>query len=286
MTSSLTLAAAVTTSPETPNPWLAEIFLGVLQGLTEFLPVSSSGHLVAVESLLGLHGPESMTTEIMLHFATVLAVIVVFRRDLRSLATGLWHAGEERRLLWRIALAIVPAGIVGLLSRDFVAALPGNAPWLLPVCWLVMAGVLMSLRWCRGEASSQPSIGWGAALWIGAFQVLALLPGISRSGITIAAALWIGCHREESARFSFLIAVPLIIAAAALEVFHGLQDGFDGAAGNLPRHLAGGVAAFFTGWLALVLLLRMLRSGKLHLWSAYLVGVAVAYGAWLLNGNP
>ena len=216
------------------------------------------------------------------HVATVLAVVVVFRREMSALVRGVREGGEQRLLVLRIAVATVPAGIAGLLLRDFVAALPERAPLAIPVCWLVMAGVLLSLKWCR---SDHLPIGWGAALWIGSLQVFALLPGISRSGITIAAALWIGRKREDAASFSFMVAIPLILAAALLELVRGFSDGFGVSASDLPRHFVAGGVAFLTGWLALVLLLKMLRHGKLYLWSGYLVVVAVAYGGWILSGG-
>lgn len=255
------------------------IALGALQGLTEFLPVSSSGHLVALETVIGSGGQEDLTREIFLHFATVLSVVVVFRRELAAVLQGALSGGAGRSLFLKLALACIPAGAVGFLAKSAVEKLPSRWPFVVSVCWLVMALVLFTLRRSAPRDERAVDIGWGLAIWIGGWQILALLPGISRAGITIAAALWLGARPRDAASFSFLLSVPLILAAAGLQI----TDAGGGLHAVGPL-VAGGVTAFVTGLIALKLLLRMLIGGSLHLWSYYLVTVAVLYGGWLFTG--
>ena len=262
--------------------WWEEIALGVIQGLTEFLPVSSSGHLAAVKNLLGREDIGSLALEIFLHFGTLCAVAIVFRRELLEVARGLFEGGRGRLRFFHVLLGAIPAGGVGILVRGQIESLGQDWPYVVPVCWLVTAGALLTLsRPRRGEGLP---IDARAALFIGAFQVLALLPGISRSGITIAAALWIRRRSDEAASFSFLIAFPLILGATILEIVEISSHGI--ATETILRHLVGGMVAAVTGGFALVLLLSMLRRGTFHRWAYYLVPVALGYSAWLfLRGS-
>ena len=262
------------------SPYLESLILGVIQGLTEFLPVSSSGHLVAAERLFGSVGQQSLTTEIALHFATVLAVVLVFRAELAALVRGAVVGGEERIPLLRVVVACIPAAVVGILAHDALAELPRRWPLALPICWVTMAGVLFSLRG-RGRQDEGSSVGWNAALVVGLVQALAILPGISRSGITIGAALWLGVRRDEAASFSFLVAIPIILGATVLETVKVWGDE-SAELFSLPM-LLGGISAFVTGIVALMVLLGMLRRGALHLWGFYLLPVGIAYGWWLLG---
>lgn len=262
------------------------IVLGILQGLTEFLPVSSSGHLQALKTLQQSADLESKTLDIFLHFATLLAVFLVFRRDFLVLMRGLLGGGEPRRQLLLVILGAVPAGLVGLVVKklDLLENWTISFPYLVPICWLGTAAALWSLRGVgRSEADAGRPIDVKLALCIGCWQALAILPGISRSGITIVSALWLGARRESAATFSFLTATPLILGATVLEIVDVFgPDGEGMAADAWATYFAGGAVAFITGWGALVLLLRMLRGGALHRWAYYLVPVAIAYGSWLL----
>lgn len=256
------------------------LFMGVLQGLTEFLPVSSSGHLQAMKALGGSPLLEDLTLDVLLHMATLLAVILVFRSDFKRLLGGLFQGGEGRRWCWLVVVGAIPGGLAGLLAKDWIEHLGARLPWLLPVCWLGTALALVSLRWIDREPGTR-AMTIRAALWVGCWQAVALLPGVSRSGITIVAALWLGRRRDEAATFSFLIATPLILGATLLT---GIE-----LAGSESSHrpswgaiLVGGLAAFVTGWAALRLLLRMLHRGALHRWAFYLIPLAIAYGSWLL----
>lgn len=268
------------------------LLLGVVQGLTEFLPVSSSGHLLGLKALLGSSNLGDQTLDVFLHFATLIAVFLVFRSEFARLFRGLFRGGSERALLVAVILAASPAGIVGLLAGDWVETLGGRFPGLLPVCWLLSAAALLSLRRSTASPESPPAsreedlqqpIGVRAALWVGVWQVLALLPGVSRSGITIAAGIWCGLRREQAASFSFLCATPLILGATLLKTIDLVQES-SASAFPLSSYLLGGVVAFFTGWGALIVLLRMLRGGSLHYWAYYLIPAALAYALWLSFG--
>ncbi|MEM7166227.1 MAG: undecaprenyl-diphosphate phosphatase [Planctomycetota bacterium] len=267
------------------SEFVDSVALGVLQGLTEFLPVSSSGHLQALKTMQDSPELASKTLDIFLHFATLLAVFLVFRRDFVQLARGCFGGGEPRRRLLLVLVGAVPAGVVGLIIKkfDLLEGLETSFPYLVPICWLLTAGALWSLR---KQVDGAREIDLKLALWVGCWQALAILPGVSRSGITIVSALWLGCRRESAATFSFLTATPLILGATVLEILDVFgSEGTGMAAGSVWPYLAGGVAAFVTGLGALVLLLRMLRGGALHRWAFYLVPVAVAYTAWLLLRN-
>ncbi|MEE8141962.1 MAG: undecaprenyl-diphosphate phosphatase, partial [Planctomycetota bacterium] len=243
---------------------------------------SSTGHLQALKKLLPIAGEKDLTLDVYLHLATLLVVLVMFRRELRDLIAGIWKPSAERTLFLKVMLAAIPAGLLGLTLQGFFETLPENFPYALPLAWLAMACVLFSLRLTPFRHDGTRSIGWRTAIWIGAWQMLALFPGISRSGITIAAALWCGCQRENSLRFSFLVACPLIAGAGMLRSVKLAQTGLPSWDLALV-YLAGGVAAFGSGMLFLRLLRTMVGRGSLYLWGYYLLAVAAGYGGWLLS---
>lgn len=252
------------------------LLLAVVQGVTEFLPVSSSGHLEALEEILGTSPGGERALFLFLHLGSLLAVLVGFRTEVGRMLHGLLRGGRGRGLLFRVVLAAIPAGIAGLLLKDHLEPISSRWPYSLPLCWLITAGILYSQK---GLPPGGREIDWRGALWVGAWQILALLPGISRSGITITAALWYGSRRDEAASFSFLTALPLILGAT-------LYEGLQLARGDeellvAPATILLGVAiAFVTGLLALRLLLGMLRRGRLYLWAWYLLGLAACLGVW------
>ena len=267
--------------------WGETIALAILQGLTEFLPVSSSGHLEGWKRLSDSELRGDITLDIILHFATLLAVLIVYRAEVIRLLGGIFRAGTARRDLGLVIVGTVPAGLVGLLAKDSIESFSLSTPMLLPICWAGCGLALLSSKRALGRSESgEPEdgsfsaagIGLPAAIWIGVWQSVALLPGVSRSGITIVSALWIGVRREAAARFSFLIAAPLIAGASLLE----LRDLFSGE-GEVQLSaslLVGFVTAFFVGWGALLLLLRLLEGGRLYLWGFYLLALAIFFGVW------
>jgi len=267
---------------------LAEyVLLGILQGATEFLPVSSSGHLLAAETLLSIERP-GLVLEVSLHFGTLVVIVLMFRRELVRLVAdfsrGAWllvrgnrQQIAQRAPLFGMALAIiigtVPAALVGVLAHDAIGRIFEGNLRLAGVCLVVTGAVLLASRLApRGEAKDvSPGKGFG----IGCAQAVALLPGISRSGATIVAGYFCGLERSAAARFSFLLAVPAMLGAMVLETAGAL-----GAAGEatvrrsdvLPL-LCGMLVAALVGWACLALLLKVVQSGKLHWFSAYCLPV-------------
>jgi undecaprenyl-diphosphatase len=254
--------------------WFESIILGIVQGLTEFLPVSSSGHLVVVPAVLGWDEP-SLTFDLVLHFGTLIAVVLAFRRELWVLVEGLFGRGDDprvaRRLVWLLFLASIPAGIAGLAFGSFFEDRFDDA---FTTCFelLATAVILLVAEWIvRGNEGHEP-VNEPRAGAIGVAQAVAILPGISRSGATIATGMVARVSREEATRFSFLLAIPAIAGAVATKVP-------DVAGGRF--HITGPViAGFFTamivGWLSIEWLLRYVRTHSFVPFALYLVGFATA----------
>jgi undecaprenyl-diphosphatase len=244
------------------------IVLGLVQGLTEFLPISSSGHLVAVPALLGWGDPfiESLAFSVMLHLGTLIALLVYFRWDwVRLVPAGLaalrersFRGDPDRRLAWLLAVTTVPAGVVGLLLNDPIETAFREVR-LVAVTLVVGAGILwLAERW----GSRRLGIGditFPMALSIGLAQALALVPGVSRSGISISAGMLAGLGREPAARFAFLMATPITALAGGWEL-RKLFAGEAGVAVPAGPLIAGMLAASASGMLAIAVLLRFLRS--------------------------
>ena len=260
----------------TLNVWQSAL-LGALQGATEFLPVSSSGHLVLLREMLGV-GEVPLLFDVLLHLSTLAAVGVVFRRrlaDLCGAAADLLRPpprrraayGPDRRLLQLLVLASLATGGVGMaLQRLGLPREPRAAALML----LVTAATLIAARLLRGAALPRPGWQprWYWALVVGIVQGVAVVPGISRSGATIAAGVLAGADRERAAEFSFLAAVPAILGALAVSLPEASALG--GIVGA-PAIAGGLLASFAVGWLALTLLLRIVRRGRLHLFALYLI---------------
>ncbi|MGD9188021.1 MAG: undecaprenyl-diphosphate phosphatase [Desulfobacteraceae bacterium] len=265
--------------------WIEAVVLGVVQGLTEFLPVSSSGHLVLFQHLFGLVEPE-LLFDISVHVGTLLAVLVVFYRDIFQIlgalvrlpglvrSAGGWDAlftgHPEIRLLAMIVAGCIPTALLGILFAKVAEQLFGTV-WLVGAALLVTGTFLWFTQ--RQKSNGRPirQMRLKDALIIGLIQGLAIIPGISRSGATISAALYLGVDRELAGRFSFLLSIPAILGALVLgldsEAFHT----------DLPMGtiVLGSLAAAFVGYLALVVLLKMVKKGQLHRFAPYcwLVGI-------------
>ena len=266
------------------------VVLGIVQGLTEFLPVSSSGHLIVVPALLGWHDPfiESLAFSVMLHMATLLALLVYFRRDwLRLIPAGLAALRDrslgddpDRRLAWLLAVATVPAVIVGVTLNDAIETV-FREPRLVAVTLVVGAAILFIADRVGSKSKGVESISFPVAAGIGAAQALALVPGVSRSGISISAGLFAGLDREAAARFAFLMATP-ITAGAGLWELRKIVGGEAGVDLPLVPLAAGMVAALVSGLLAIAVLLRYLRTHGLGVFVMYRIGLAVlVVVAWL-----
>jgi len=264
------------------------IFLGVVQGLTEFLPVSSSGHLLLVQYFLGVDQERfGLAFDASIHTGTVLAVIWFFRRDLLRMSRaflnslgGLNLAEADQRTAYLILAASVPAGIVGFLFEDFFATVV-RSPWIV-VANLVLVGALFIVAEVTGRknrlASKMTFLG---ALGIGLAQTAALVPGVSRSGATITMGLFLGLRREEAARFSFLMSVPITSAAAALSLAEVLSEGID--AHEAWLFLAGSVTSAVVGYLAIRFLLKYLASHSLRVFAYYRFALAAVVAVALLS---
>jgi undecaprenyl-diphosphatase len=254
---------------------ISTVILGFLQGVTEFLPVSSSAHLVVGQELLGVQQP-GMLMEVALHLGTLLSVVVYFRHDLAKLIRGSLLAGPvgsaARREVGYLALATLPAVVVALTLADPVSAAFENIA-LVGAMLLVTSVVLVTSRFTHSREGAQ--ITWLVALIIGSAQAVAILPGISRSGITIVAGLWLGLGGLAAARFSFLMAVPAILGAGLLQLLEVVQSGIAPTAGLA----AGLVVAAVTGYAVIAWLLDIIRKRRLYLFSGYttLLGLTVIF---------
>jgi undecaprenyl-diphosphatase len=266
------------------------VVLGLVQGLTEFLPVSSSGHLIVVPALLGWHDPfiDSLAFSVMLHIATLLALLVYFRADwLRLIPAGLAAIRErslgddrDRRLAWLLAVATVPAVIVGVALNDAIETV-FREPRLVAVTLVLGAAIVFIADRVGSHNKSVQSITFPVAAGIGAAQALALLPGVSRSGISISAGLFAGLDRESAARFAFLMATP-ITAGAGLWELRKIVGGEAGVDLPLVPLVAGMIAALVSGLLAIAVLLRYLRTHGLGVFVVYRLALAaLVVAAWL-----
>jgi undecaprenyl-diphosphatase len=266
------------------------VVLGLVQGLTEFLPVSSSGHLIVVPALLGWHDPfiDSLAFSVMLHIATLLALLVYFRADwLRLIPAGLAAIRErslgddrDRRLAWLLAVATIPAVIVGVALNDAIETV-FREPRLVAVTLVLGAAILFIADRVGSHNKSVQSITFPVAAGIGAAQALALVPGVSRSGISISAGLFAGLDRESAARFAFLMATP-ITAGAGLWELRKIVGGEAGVDLPLVPLVAGMIAALVSGLLAIAVLLRYLRTHGLGVFVVYRLALAaLVVAAWL-----
>ena len=263
------------------------ILLGIIQGLTEFLPVSSSGHLVLFQQLFGLNEAE-LFFDVCVHLGTLLAVMVVFRQEITNIISALTRlfslkgskktvfqkieSDPDLKLALLIVIGSIPTAIMGFLFRGIADRLFASA--FIVGLMLILTGLLLWItRWAapRGEKPGEDRLTPQNALIIGVVQGLAIVPGISRSGSTISIGLLLGIRREAAARYSFLLSIPAIIGAGLLSLKAGLSQ-TDPA---IRISLLGAVTAAFVGYGALKCLLHVVKKGRLHLFAPYcwLVGI-------------
>jgi undecaprenyl-diphosphatase len=258
------------------NVWEA-LILGVVQGATEFLPVSSSGHLVIGQALLGVELP-GIFFEIAVHVATLISVLLVYRERVTKLFLGaLRREREALGYVGMIVLASVPAGIVGVFFEDAVEAL-FESPWTVGIALLVTGVLLWSTRAAQRRHREPGQVTPGRALMIGVAQAFAITPGISRSGSTVVAGLWLGVDAREAAAFSFLMSVPAIAGAALLQVPELMEGQLGMPVGAL---LAAVIVAAVSGVLAIRTFLAMLERRAFHNFGVYCWIVGGAFLAWL-----
>jgi undecaprenyl-diphosphatase len=260
------------------------IIIGIVQGLTEFLPVSSTAHLILLPRLLGWDDVLINSAEfvVMLHMGTLAALLAYFWRDVLDLLAAFWALlrersfGEDpnRKLALVLLLSIIPAGIFGLLMEDWIDAFFRDAIIVIPFILVVGAAILWLAERFGTRERGLDKTQYSDAAFIGVAQALALFPGISRSGVTIAAGLFRGLEREAAARFAFLMGIP-IIAGAGLWKMRSIATGEAGDV-DIVVLAAGVIAAAISGWLAIGLLLRYLRHHSTGIFIAYrLIAAAV-----------
>lgn len=266
-------------------PLLHLVVLAVVQGVTEFLPISSSAHLILVPALTGWPD-QGLALDVAMHVGTLAAVMLYFRHEMAALGCGLTHAlagrrTAEARLVLQVIAATVPVVVAGLLLKDRIES-DWRSAALITVTTLVF-GVLLWLADRRGRtgAGTVAGLSWRAALIIGLAQVLALVPGVSRSGITMTAALFLGQSRPEAARFSFLLAIPTTAGAGVLTGADLLQSGDAALQGDA---LIAAVLAFVSAYLAIAGLMSWLRRATFTPFVVYRIALAAALTAAMFTG--
>lgn len=259
---------------------IQSLVLGAIQGITEFLPVSSSGHLVLFQKIFGLkEAPIFFDT--LIHFATLLAVVFYLKKEIFSIIKNIKQK-ENQKLVALIVLATIPAVFVGFLLRNNINDI-FNSLELLSITFLITALILFATKFFENGQKSLEKLSWFDSLFIGIFQALAILPGISRSGSTISAGLFRGVKREDAFKFSFLLAIPVIFGAMVLQLFDPSSlakgEGFDFNLNNLNSgflaNFVGFVTAAVFGFLSLKILEKITAKGKLHYFAVYCLALSL-----------
>ena len=252
--------------------WLQALILGIVQGLTEFLPVSSSGHLEIGHVLLGTSGEENLTFAIIVHAATVLSTLVVLWNQVSQLFRGTfttlqWNA--EKDYVAKILVSMIPVFIVGVFFKDQVESFFGNGLLLVGICLLITACLLALSEWLQKKRQDVGhEVGYKDAIIIGIAQACAVLPGLSRSGTTIATGLLCGVKKESVAQFSFLMVLIPILGEAFLDLLKLLKGEMASDLGLVPA-IVGFVAAFATGCFACRFMIEIVRRQRLVWFAIY-----------------
>lgn len=258
--------------------WFEALILGIIQGLTEFLPVSSSGHLELVKAIFGGEtiAKESMMTTVVLHAATALSTIVVFRKDVANIFKGLFQfkSNDELWFSVKIILSMIPAAIVGVVfSEELETFFDGQI--LLVGFMLLITGLLLYLA--DRAKRTEKKVGFVHSIIVGIAQAIAILPGISRSGATIGTSVLLGIDKEKAARFSFLMVVPLILGKIGKDIF---SDEFTKTNIQYFELSIGFIAAFVTGLIACTWMISIVKNSKLKYFSYYCFLVGIIAIVW------
>ena len=272
--------------------WLQALLLGIVQGLTEFLPVSSSGHLMIVKELLGVDSEGFLDFTVTVHLATVLSTIVVFWKPICRLLTGLFKFtyNDETDYVFKIVVSMVPVAVVGLMFKDKVEALFSDNLFTVAVC-LIITAILLFLSDVSGRRvprrraemadtvsapESRNGISYWQALVVGLSQAVAVAPGLSRSGTTIATGLLCGVKREVMAQFSFLMVLVPIIGEQSLDLLKSLSGGAVLGGGLSPVCLVVGfLAAFLSGLFACKVMISIVKKARLTWFALYCLVVSL-----------
>jgi undecaprenyl-diphosphatase len=272
---------------------LQAIILGIVQGLTEFLPISSSGHLIIVPWLFNWHfllnNPDlNKTFDVALHLGTFFAVLVYFWREvLRLIAAWVRSmtrrslADPEAKLAWLLIVSTIPAAVVGVALESFIEDKLGK-PWIIAIMMIVFAGVMYLIDHIAKLDRDLESLTWLDAILIGAAQALALCPGVSRSGITMMTGLVLRLDRESAARYSFLLSIPVIGGAAAYKALEVAKGGLP--AGTATQFAVGIVSAALSGMAAIWFVLAYLKRHNFNLFVVYRIVVGVAILILIVTG--
>ena len=257
--------------------WFQALIMGIVQGLTEYLPVSSSGHLTIAGNLFGLNGEENLTFTIAVHVATVLSTCVILWKEIVWLFKDLfkfkWNEGTKYTV--NILVSMIPIGVVGLFFKDTVEEIFGSGMLIVGICLLVTA-TLLTFSYFAKPRQRETLSPWHAFI-IGIAQAVAVLPGLSRSGSTIATGLLLGNKKETMAQFSFLMVIPPILGQALLDVKDMISGSAEMMTATIPTSslIIGFLAAFVSGCLACKLMLNIVKKGKLVWFGVYCAIVGI-----------
>lgn len=249
---------------------LEAVILSLVQGLTEFIPVSSEAHLIIVDDVLGFT-VGGLAFDVLLHLGTLLALLWYFRRDLLSFAKSVFEASSSSRMVLYLFIATLPAAVAGYFAYDLIQA-GLRSLWLIALM-LVLVSAVMFVADKRTGARDLQDMRAKDALWIGLAQALALIPGTSRSGATIVAGSLLGFNNAEAARFSFYMAIPILLGASARVLFE--PGVLEQMALQWPAYVLGVGAAFVSGYVVIAWLLRYLSRHKLAVFAWYRLALAV-----------
>lgn len=251
--------------------WLEALVLGLLQGLTEYLPVSSSGHLAIGGALFGMEGEENLAFTILVHVATVLSTLVILWKEIVWIFRGLFKGrmNSETRYTLNILVSMIPVGVVGVFFKDKVEEVFGSGLFVVGIMLFVTALLLTFSYYAKPRQKEDISI--KDAFVIGLAQAAAVMPGLSRSGSTIATGLLLGNKKEKLAQFSFLMVIPPILGEALLDVVKMVKHGAAATMGDIPvlSLVVGFVAAFVAGCLACKWMINIVKKGKLIYFAIY-----------------
>lgn len=258
---------------------LEAVLLGIIQGLTEFLPVSSSGHIELGRAILGVEVTNHVLLAIVVHSGTALSTIAVYRKDIAEILTGMIQRDQEA---WKFAalilVSMIPAAAIGLIFEDQIEAIFGKYIWLIGIC-LIFTALLLLLA-DRAKSTDRP-VGYGSSLLIGIAQAIAILPGISRSGATISTAVLLNIDRSKAARFSFLMVLPLILGKMGKDIISGDFNADPSMTGPL---IAAFLGAFISGVFACKAMIHLVRKAQLSWFAIYcfIVGAVAFSTIWWL----
>ncbi len=257
--------------------WIEAIVLGIVQGLTEFLPVSSSGHLTIAKELFGIE-TSNLSFEVVVHAATVCSTIVAFRKEIWNLLRGFFNLqmNPQKEYIFKIAVSMIPIFIVGMFFKDQVEAIFGSGLFVVGCMLLITAALLSLSEWLsKRQQGEGRTVSYKDAIIIGLAQACAVLPGLSRSGTTISTGLMLGVKKSEVAQFSFLMVLVPILGEAFLELVGGELTGAESGISAISL-LLGFASAFLSGLFACTLMINIVKRAKLWLFAVYCVIVGVA----------